>query len=163
MGSWMVTLLFCSSWSRGYVTYSSQDLCLSRFAFGNELHSLHGRSTTSNDNDILVLNVFSIQLRRVKDLTLELVLTGYVRHLSITARSDSSNYTVKLAIGAVVDDPAVLRVFAYRLDPVIKFGLVLQSVLFPDILDLFENLITLGVAFVPEDGREEAVHNTVDL
>jgi len=99
----------------------------------------------------------------VKDLTLELVLTRYVRHFSITARSDCSNDTVKLAVGAVVDDPAVLRVFANRLDPVIELGLVLQSVLFPDILDLFEDLITLGVALVPEDGREEAVHDTVDL
>jgi len=86
-----------------------------------------------------------------------------MRHFRITTGSDSSDDTIKPAVTAVVDDPAAAVAFADGLDTMIELCFLLQSVLFPDLLYLLENFIALGVAFVPEDGRKEAVHDTVDL
>ena len=106
-------------------TYSSQYLCLLRLTFRNKLHGLHSRGTTTDDDHILVFDILSVQLRGVEDLTLELFLPRYVWHLRITAGSNGSNDTVVLGTGAIVDEPAILGVFAYRRDSIVELRLVL--------------------------------------
>lgn len=49
-------------------TYSSQNLCLLRLALRHKLHGFHSRSTASDNDNVLVFDVLSIEFRRMKDL-----------------------------------------------------------------------------------------------
>lgn len=147
-------------WNR---THSGKNLGLLCFAMCDKLHSLDRRSTTSNDKHVLAFHVLAVQLRRVVDVTLELLLSWKLGHLRVTTRSNSSKDTVKLSVRNVIDDPTALSILADRLNLGIKICLLFQPIAMPDFGNLFDNLLAAWVAFVPEHRGEEAVHDAVDL
>lgn len=81
-----------------------------------------------------------------------------MRNFSLATRSNSYDEAVKAALGGVVDNPAALLItidgFYFLVEP----GLVFEVVATPELLDLAEDLVAVGVALFPADAGVEAIH-----
>ena len=97
------------------------------------------------------------------DFAFEGFLAGYMRHFGITAASDGREDAIEAAVRGIIDDPAALLVFRDGSDAGVELGAVLQAVAFPELGDLGDDLLAVGVAGGPVDGGVETVHYAVDL
>ena len=86
-----------------------------------------------------------------------------MRHFGVAASTDCSNHTIKTAVRGIVDDPAAHLIFVDFLHGRIEFGLLLQAVALPELLDLGDDCFAVWVAIIPPHARMEAIHETVDL
>lgn len=87
-----------------------------------------------------------------------------MRHLGLAAGANGGNQAVKGAQRrVVVDDPARLLVLLDALDLDAELGVLVQVVALPELLDLADDLLAVGIAALPLDGGVEAVHERVDL
>lgn len=104
------------------------------------------------------------QITRVIDFPLELFHAWDVRHLGITTGSNGCNQAVIVPEGRiVVDKPTALIILLDTIDFDAEFCLFFKVVFFPDLLDLADNLLAVGIAALPFDGGMESVHEGVNL
>lgn len=96
-------------------------------------------------------------------MTLEVFQAWELGHLGLAAGTDCGDNTLEVAIGGVIYDPASLFVLVDLLNGGIEPGPGFQAVFLPDLFDLTEDLLPVGVAALPLDGRVEAEHHGVDL
>ncbi|TKW51861.1 hypothetical protein CTA1_1114 [Colletotrichum tanaceti] len=94
-----------------------------------ELQGLDGTGAPADDNHLLALGVFPT--------------TRELGHLGFTAGADSGDDALKVAIGRVVDDPSALLVLVDLLGGGVELGPGFQAVLFPELLHLAENLLSV--------------------
>lgn len=98
------------------------------------------------------------------DFALELLHARDVRHFGIAAGSSRRNQAVKSTQRRIiVDDPSRLFVLFEALDLDAEFGLFVQAVAFPYLLNLPYNFLASGIAALPFDSGVEAVHDGVNL
>lgn len=98
------------------------------------------------------------------NLSFKLFHAGDMRHLGVTTSSNRSNEAVKVSKGrVVVDKPAAFVILLEALDFDAKLCLFIQVVGFPDLFDLLDDLLAIGIAALPFDGGMEAVHEGVNL
>lgn len=81
----------------------------------------------------------------------------------ITTGPNGRYNSFETAIGWVIDDPASLPVLRDRRDTCIELCALLQTVALPQLRDLGNNLLAVGVTLAPFDRWVEAVHNGVYL
>lgn len=86
-----------------------------------------------------------------------------MRHLGVATRANGSDDAFEASPGRIVDDPPAELVLVHLVDLDVELGLVLEAVALPELLDLADNLLAVGVAALPPDGRVEAVHQGMDL
>ena len=106
---------------------------------------------------------FTVEFGGVVDFAFEGFLAGYMGHFWFAATADGGHDSVEAAVRRVVDDPAALLVFIDGRDTGVEFGAVLQAVAFPELGDLGDDLVAVGVAGGPVDRGVKTVHYTVDL
>lgn len=81
----------------------------------------------------------------------------------ITAAPDGRYHSLETAIRWVIDDPASLPVLRDRRDTCVELCALLQTVALPQLSDLGNNLLAVGVSLAPLNRWVEAIHNRVYL
>lgn len=100
----------------------------------------------------------------VINFTLELVHTRDVWHFGVAAGTSCRNQAVKpTKRRVIIDNPSRLIVLLEALDFDAKLGLLVQAVVFPQLLNLLYNFLASGIAALPFDSGMKAVHEGVDL
>ena len=117
----------------------------------------------ADDKNFFAVGVDAVQVRGMVYFAAEDVLVGEVGEFGGAAGADGGDDAVEAAMGGVVDEPAVLAVFVDGGDAGVEFGAGLQRVLFPELGDLRDDLLAVGVAGAPVQRGEESVHDAVDL
>ncbi len=84
-------------------------------------------------------------------LAFETLLSSYMRHFGISAGSDCCDYALETSIGGVVDDPSSFGVLIYFLDFGVECGFGFEGVAFPELGDLGDYLLPVGVPSAPAD------------
>lgn len=97
------------------------------------------------------------------NLALEVLLSWNMDHLRIATGANGSHYTVKPAIGRIVDDPPTLDILVNFVDFGVESRLVLKSVRMPEICDSADDLLSVGIASLPLDRRVKAIQQTMNL
>ena len=129
----------------------------------DELEGFDCGGAAADDEDFFALGGFAVEAGGVEDFALEGFLVGEMGDFGLAAGSDGGHDAVETAVGGVVDQPAALLVFVYGGDSGVEFGAVFEAVLLPQLGDLGDDLLAVWVAGAPLYGREEAVHDAVDL
>ena len=129
----------------------------------SKLQRLNSGRTTTDDNHLLSLGLFTRKVAAVVYLPLKLVHAGDMGNFRIAARPDRRDDTVKTTIGRVVDNPAPFIILIHFFDPSVKFSLRFEAIALPELGDLGDDLFTVGVAAAPLHAGVEAVHYGVDL
>ena len=129
----------------------------------DELEGFDCGGAAADYEDFFAAGSFPVEFGGVVYFAFEGFLAGYVRHFGLAAAADGGYDAVEAAVGGVVDDPAALLVFVDGGDAGIEFGAGLQAVSFPELGDLGDDLVAVGVAGGPADGGVETVHYAVDL
>lgn len=89
---------------------------------------------------------------------------GFDRRCTYITTAPNGRYnSLKAAIGWVVDDPASLPILRDRRDTRIELCAFLQTVALPQLGDLRNDLLAVGVSLAPFNRWVEAVHNRVYL
>lgn len=136
---------------------------LGRVGVDDEFESFYGRGAAADDQDFFAFRGFAGQMGGVEDLALEDFLVGYMGHFWLAAGPDGGHDTIVTAVRGVVDDPAALLVFVYGGNSSVELCTVLKAVLLPNLGNLGDNLLAIWIAGGPLQGREETVHDAVDL
>lgn len=92
------------------------------------------------------------------NFTSEVLGTLELGHDGVAARSNSGNEAVEAAVGRVIDDPALLFVEICFVHFEVEASAFLEAVAVPELADLGDDLVTIGISALPLDGRVEAVH-----
>jgi hypothetical protein len=100
---------------------------------------------------------------RVIDVAFVLVHTTHRRHLRIATCAHGSDHTLENAIGCVIEDPSSTVVFENFVNLGVEPRSRVQTISFPKLLDLADNLLTIGVSTLPLDGWMETIHKGMDL
>lgn len=96
-------------------------------------------------------------------LALELAHSIHCWHLWVTACADSSNQSFEMSIGRIIDNPAAFVILVYLVNGRIELGSRVESISFPQLLDLAENLLSIGIPAIPLDRGMESIHHGMDL
>lgn len=145
------------------LTHPGKNVCFFGILVGYKLQSLDGARSSTDDQDLLPLGLFAVQLGRVVDFSFELLLAGDVGHLGVSAGSDGSDDTIKAAVGRVVDNPAAIVVLVDFLNAGVELGALLETIKLPKLGDLADDLPTIGISSTPLHGGMKTVHDAVDL
>lgn len=98
------------------------------------------------------------QLARVIDWPVKVVHASDLGHLGSTASPDSGDDAPEATERRVIDNPSAVIILVDLLNLGIESGSLLEAVAFPELSDLTEDLLAIGVPAVPLDGGMEAVH-----
>lgn len=85
---------------------------------------------------------------------------GYFRLPTSPNRGD---YTFKPSIRSIVDNPEAMFIFIHLVDLGVELGPCVQVISLPELSDLANDLLTVGISAFPLHRRMEAVHERVDL
>jgi hypothetical protein len=145
------------SWNNPFVR-SRKDVCLLGILMSSKFKSFNSTCSASNNNHVLSLCLLAGQARRVVDLSFELIHAGDMWHLSISAGSNRCDNAIKPTFGSVVNNPATFLILVDLLNLSVELCLLFEAVSFPELGNLANDLLTVGVAALPLDRGVESVH-----
>lgn len=159
------------AWDDPFVAASQNGRLVSTLLHG-QLKGLNAGSATSDDENLLALEVDAVEVARVYDFTVKLLLIGKLELFGLAARASGYDETIKDFALVAIDDPPTVPaldrvsgrlVAGDGLDGRLEAGALVEGVSLPNALYVVEDLVSLGVSLCVADARVESVHDTADL
>lgn len=86
-----------------------------------------------------------------------------MRHLDLATRANGGDEAVEATIRRTIDDPPAVAVLRDTPDLGVELGLLVEPVALPELANLLDDLLPVGIATLPLHGRVEAIHEGMNL